>query len=191
MFGEVSDREGNEYARRLRSEAAAIPGLVFRMYGRYERQDLSILLQDVDCVVVPSLVPEAGPIVPREALAHGIPVIAARLGALTELIDEGENGLTFDPRRPAELAGILIRLANNENLRLRLRAGARSSVVVTVAEHTRRIRAVYEQAIGDFKMRPAGSTETGEFNALHKALLDLGCDTSRQRLDPGVTTSWN
>lgn len=191
VVGEVPDRECNEYAQRLRREAAAIPGLLFRMYGRYERQDLPILLRDVDCVVVPSLVPEAGPIVPREALAYGVPVIAARLGALPELINEGENGLTFDPRRPAELAGLLIRLATNENLHMRLRAGARRSSVVTIAEHARRIRAVYEQAIADYKMKPAVSTETAEFNALHKALLDLGCDSSLQRLDSGVTTPWN
>jgi len=165
-----------DYVRQLRETATTIPGLAMRMYGTYERRELSMLLQDIDCVVAPSLVPEAGPIVPREAMAGGIPVVVARLGALTELVREGENGFTFDPTRPEELAGILSRLAADEELRRVLSDGARKSSVTTVAEHTERIRSVYESAIHDFSNKPR---ENGvEFDFLHRALLDFGCDPS-------------
>jgi glycosyltransferase involved in cell wall biosynthesis len=177
-----SDRECRDYAKRLRRTAAEIPGLEFQMYGAYERRELPFLLQDIDSVVVPSLVPEAGPIVPREALGYGIPVLAARLGALPELIREGENGFTFDSRRPAELAGLLIRLAASEELRRKLHQGARTSPVVTVREHTRRVRAEYEAAIEDFRAKPADPVRNAEFNALHTALLNQGCDSFRGSL---------
>jgi glycosyltransferase involved in cell wall biosynthesis len=132
-------------------------------------------MQDTDCVVVPSLVPEAGPIVPREALAHGVPVLAARLGALPELIREGENGFTFDPNEPAELARLLSRLMRDERLRLRLRVGARTSPVTTVAEHARDVRTIYEKAIVEFSRDTVNDVDGGEFKFLHGALIKLGC----------------
>ncbi len=58
------------YIRKLREQAASIPGLELRLYGTFRRDEIPFLLGDVDCVVVPSLVPEAGPQVPREALAR-------------------------------------------------------------------------------------------------------------------------
>ena len=167
-----------EYARKLRKEAATIPGVTLRMYGKYERAELSFLLRDVDCVVVPSLVPEAGPIVPREALAEGVPVVAARLGALPELIREGENGFTYDAHRPDELASILSRIAANDALRTALRAGARNSPVITVNEHAKQVRLTYERAIEEFESNPRRSADTAEFNLLQRMLIERGCDPS-------------
>jgi glycosyltransferase involved in cell wall biosynthesis len=167
-----------EYAKQLRKDAATIPGVTLRMYGKYERHELSFLLRDVDCVVVPSLVPEAGPIVPREALAEGVPVVAARLGALPELIREGENGFTFDSQRPDELASILNRIASDDALRTTLRAGARNTSVITVSEHANQVRLAYERAIEEFESNPRRSTDTAEFNLLHRMLIERGCDPS-------------
>jgi glycosyltransferase involved in cell wall biosynthesis len=166
----------SHYAKRLREAAATIPGLNFRMYGIYEPRELPFLLNDIDCVVVPSLVPEAGPIVPREALALGIPVVAARLGALPELIREGENGFTFDSNSPAELAVVLSRIAADEKLRSCLRAGARMSPVVSVGEHAQMVRSIYSDAIQDLSSKSSAATNAAEFQLLHKSLLDLGCD---------------
>jgi glycosyltransferase involved in cell wall biosynthesis len=171
-----------EYAKRLREDAASIPGLSLQMYGTYERRQLPFLLQDIDCVVVPSLVPEAGPIVPREALAQGLPLVVARLGALTEIIREGENGFTFNPEKPGDLAGILRRIAGDEELRARLRAGARASPVVTLADHTRLIRSLYEEAIRDFSSYPVTEPQAAEeFTLIHQSLVEVGCDGSAQK----------
>ena len=97
ILGEAPD---SVYARELRERAAAIPGVRLRLYGGYELSELPFLLDEVDCVVVPSQVPESFSLTTREALARGIPVIATRLGALVEAIVDGENGLLFDHRRP-------------------------------------------------------------------------------------------
>jgi glycosyltransferase involved in cell wall biosynthesis len=169
-----------EFRKRLRETAAAIPGLTLRMYGKYERNELSFLLRDVDCLIAPSLVPEAGPIVPREALALGVPILVARLGALPELIAEGENGFTFDPNRPAELAAILRRMADDKTLLAHLRAGARRSAVVTVAEHTDRVRQLYIEAIAHLSSRPADEADSSGFNFVHESLVALGCDRAIQ-----------
>jgi glycosyltransferase involved in cell wall biosynthesis len=167
IIGEVPDRA---YAESLREKASTIPGLQFQMYGEYSRSDLSLLLRGVDCLIAPSLVPEAGPIAPLEAFSLGIPVLASRLGALPELIEEGENGFTFEPSRRIDLAAILGRLWREENLLPRLKSGARRSRVLTSAQHAARVRAVYESAIDIANRNPAAPAYVEEFKFLHDML---------------------
>ena len=38
-----------------------------------------------------------------EAIAHGVPVVASRLGALAELVDDGETGALAEPGDPERL----------------------------------------------------------------------------------------
>jgi glycosyltransferase involved in cell wall biosynthesis len=170
--------QNREYVRKLREQGSSIAGLKLRFYGTYQRTDLPYLLNDTDCVIVPSLVPEAGPIVPREALALGVPVLASRLGALPELVVEGSNGLLFDPYRPAELAGLLKRLAQDGDLVNRLREGARTTRVDTVSEHAQRMRSIYHEASEEL-MQNGGprSEDVSEVDFLHAALLEAGVGT--------------
>jgi glycosyltransferase involved in cell wall biosynthesis len=184
LFGHLADPH---YRRRLEEKSAAIPGLRLRLYGKYEPTDLGVLLSDVDLVIVPSLVPEAGPIAPREALSQGVPVVVSRLGALPELIVEGENGFTFDPTKPPELAAILQRVAADPELRKRLRAGARKFPVTTAATHAGAIRRIYTEAIASRERTADGGTSTSarfahrasgaELDFLHDQLLELGCES--------------
>jgi glycosyltransferase involved in cell wall biosynthesis len=46
-------------------------------------------------LVVPSIWPETFGMVIVEAFSHGLPVIASRIGALTEIVDDGVTGLLF------------------------------------------------------------------------------------------------
>jgi len=55
-------------------------------------------------LVLPSTCIESHPRTLVEAFAAGLPVIASRLGALAELVQEGETGLLFDPSDAAALA---------------------------------------------------------------------------------------
>ena len=169
LIGQTND---SSYRDRLRGDAAAIPGLQLQWYGRFTRRELPLLLAGVDAVVVPSLVPEAGPIIPREALAAGVPVLASRLGALPEVIVEGESGLIFDPAKPAELAAILRRITREPELLPRLRAGVSRSLVVTVADHAARVREVYEAAIRSFQYGSREHAHAAEFDFLREALID-------------------
>lgn len=52
------------------------------------------------------------------AMAHGIPVIATRVGGLSEIVDEGRTGWLVAPESPDALADAIIRAASNP-LRLR------------------------------------------------------------------------
>jgi D-inositol-3-phosphate glycosyltransferase len=72
---------------------------------------------------VPSL-HEAFGLVALEAMACGIPVVAAAVGGLKEIVQEGESGLLFPPGNASALAQALVTLLTNETLRQRLAQGA-------------------------------------------------------------------
>jgi hypothetical protein len=121
-------------------------------------------------VVVPSLWPEAYVLVAREALALGVPVLASRLGALPDLVVDGENGYTFDPRARGELSALLRRL-DDDRLLAGLREGARGTAVVSMRQHAGAIRAVYLDAVRSrARSEPAGPGP----GPLFERLLALG-----------------
>jgi glycosyltransferase involved in cell wall biosynthesis len=97
-------------------------------------------------VVVASQVREGSPIAPREALALGVPVVASRIGGLTELISHERNGLLFDPRDERGLTEALRRFVSDGQLRARLAAGARGTAVRRIGDHVRELREVYAGA---------------------------------------------
>lgn len=68
------------------------------------------LFQMADVLVVPSLCYENSPTVIYEALESGLPVVAANIGGVGELIREGENGTMFNPGDAADLIAALRRM---------------------------------------------------------------------------------
>jgi glycosyltransferase involved in cell wall biosynthesis len=144
VWGRVDDVR---YGEQLRVAAAGISGLTFEVGGEYVPGQIGDLLREVDIVIVPSQVREASPIVPREALAHGVPVLAARIGGLPEVITDGVNGMTFDPAAPAELAAVLQRLAGEPGLLQALAQGARETAVRSAADHAREMRELFVGAL--------------------------------------------
>ncbi len=91
-------------------------------YGRYSKGNLRLIFSQTDVLVLPSRM-ETFSFVAREALSHGIPVIAARSGALPEVVIHGHNGLLFNPAQPSELADIFTLLSQDPNLVHALRSG--------------------------------------------------------------------
>lgn len=65
-------------------------------YGAYKSNELSGLLESIDLVLIPSILPETGPLVVQEALRNSIPVIGARIGGIPEYINK-EYGSLFIP----------------------------------------------------------------------------------------------
>ena len=64
-----------------------------------------------------------------EAMASGLPVIATRVGAITDLISEGESGLLIEPGNTQQLAEKLSMLIRNGSLRKEISAGSRKRII--------------------------------------------------------------
>lgn len=65
-------------------------------------------MQAAAYLVVPSIWYENFPRTIVEAFACGLPVIASRLGALADIVRDGETGLLFEPANPQDLANKLL-----------------------------------------------------------------------------------
>ena len=117
-----------------------------QLMGRYEHRNLPTLLSDVDIVVIPSLWHETFSIVAREALLAGAPVIASRVGAIPEVIRDGENGCLVPPGDVTALHGALSNTLTHPDRLMRLREGARDSrgFVKSIGDHALEIESEYQ-----------------------------------------------
>jgi glycosyltransferase involved in cell wall biosynthesis len=84
-----------------------------------------------------------------EAMAHGIPVIAARGGAHVETV--GEDGELFAPGDPTEAAAALVRLGQDAVLRRRVgaRLRQRQQDMFSLPRHVDRLEELYRQVVDD------------------------------------------
>jgi glycosyltransferase involved in cell wall biosynthesis len=165
-------------AGEIREAAEKVPDLELRLFGGFPPSFLPALLADADVVVVPSLVPETFSIVVREAFACGLPVIASRIGALSEAIRPGEDGWLFEPGDSTELAELLCRIDEDRDL---LREAARrvpSSELVSVMARTVRVERLLKEVVARGARHEDG--EGLELRLMREALVEA--DNSRPLL---------
>jgi glycosyltransferase involved in cell wall biosynthesis len=74
-------------------------------------------MSSLDLFALPS-VWEGLPHVVMEAMACGCPVVAARVGGVSELIAEGVTGITVQPQCPKALAEGIVALLEDDRARL-------------------------------------------------------------------------
>ncbi|MEM2915561.1 MAG: glycosyltransferase family 4 protein, partial [Candidatus Bathyarchaeia archaeon] len=84
--------------------------------------------RDVDVVVNPSFSESFGRSL-IEAMACEVPVVAARVGGMTEIVENGKTGILVEPGDADALAEAIIRLLSNEDLRKSMGKAARKRVV--------------------------------------------------------------
>ena len=104
--------------------AAKQPGVSW--LGRRPLAEVHGLLKDAAFLVFPSTWYEALPRTIVDSLAVGTPILASKIGAMSDLIVDGVNGLHFEPGNPADLADKALNLAADPPALKRLRAGARA-----------------------------------------------------------------
>lgn len=86
-----------------------------------------------DIFVLPS-VKEGFPWALIEAMAAKLPVIATRVGAVPEIIENGKNGFIVEPANPAALAGKIKELLANDHLRQEFAIQAHQTVLFNFSE---------------------------------------------------------
>lgn len=96
--------------RSLQSNASAIEEHV-RFTGRVGDQTLHALYAGSDVFLHPTRF-EGSSLVTLEAMAHGLPVIAARAGGIPDKVKDGVNGFLVNPGDVSALAGAIVKMAN-------------------------------------------------------------------------------
>lgn len=117
--------------------------------GQVAFERMPALYRKASVVVLPSFT-ESCPMVALEAMASGVPLIAARAGGLAEIVHNGVTGLSFTPGDAAELAGQVDRALSDESLSRRLTTSARRWVerYASVEQMTSETSRFYEQVLG-------------------------------------------
>jgi glycosyltransferase involved in cell wall biosynthesis len=76
-----------------------------RVYvGTVDGETKRYLLAGAKCLLVPSLIAETSSLVAMEALTAGTPVVAFRIGALPEVVEDGKTGFIVDSAQEMEQA---------------------------------------------------------------------------------------
>ncbi len=96
--------------------------------GAVAHEQLPLYYSAADVTVMPSSYESFG-LVAVESLACGTPVVATRVGGLTSIVHDGETGLLVPWRDAQMFAESLRRVLEDTDLRRRLAANARESVL--------------------------------------------------------------
>ena len=124
--------------------------------GPYARADLPRILDEVDVIVVPTLFQETVGLATLEAHAAGLPVIASRIGAIPEYIQDGGNGLLFEPGNPQALRACLVRLLDTPQLVAAISAS--TARPMTIARHVDLLTDIYRACLQGGHRSPAHVT---------------------------------
>jgi glycosyltransferase involved in cell wall biosynthesis len=138
---------GDGPARRDLEQVYANTPSVFT--GALHGEELAAAFASADAFLFPSTTETLG-IAMIEALASGLPVIAARTGATGEVVDEGETGLLYDPGSDAALVAAVRKISSDDAMRARM--GRKARVAAERRDwgsSTRTLRGYYEQALGE------------------------------------------
>ncbi len=118
----------DEYMAEVDAEVERL-GLGERMTFTDPGTRVAALLPGLDVFAMSSVPRSEGlPTVIVEAMSCGLPVVATDVGAIAEMIDEGETGFVVPPLDDEALAGALERLVGDDDVRARIAAAARERV---------------------------------------------------------------
>jgi glycosyltransferase involved in cell wall biosynthesis len=108
--------------------------------------ELAEAYASADVFVMPSRTETLG-FVALEAMASGVPVVAADAGGLRDLVRHGENGLLYEPRNRKGALAPIQQLLASRGLRLELaRMGRKTAENASWEAETHRLVAAYEEA---------------------------------------------
>lgn len=130
-FCHIGGLRGNTEAQRnyeqwlyQRADELGVSHSVFWL-GR--RMDVSRILPAFDIYVQPSRSEGLGNVL-QEAAVAGLPLVAARVGGMPEVVEHGVTGFLFESENVADFAACVEHLLNDSALRFRLGKAARESV---------------------------------------------------------------
>jgi glycosyltransferase involved in cell wall biosynthesis len=129
------------------------------LLGRQSPSDTLDLMGQSTVVIVPSEWHEPFGRVIVEAFSRGTPVIAARVGGIAELVEDGKNGFLFTPSDSSDLAEKVRQFVKIPLRHSAMRMAARQSYLqsYTAQANIAALRSAYKTAIQRHAMRGGGA----------------------------------
>lgn len=126
---------------------AAPPNVQFT--GHLNQNRLVEFYRNARFVVIPSICFDVSPLTAAEAMSHGLPVIAAKIGGIPELVEDGVTGFLFEPTDSEDLTSKMKLLWENPDLCRQMGKAGREKAIREYSEdkYYRRLMAVYERAV--------------------------------------------
>jgi glycosyltransferase involved in cell wall biosynthesis len=115
------------------------------------------LIARAACTVVPSECYENFPMAGVESLSLGTAVVAARIGGLPELVQDGETGFLFDAGDAGALAAALMQVAESPDRSAQMgqQAAHEARMRFGAARHLSELLAIYHDTLGQKRDRAA------------------------------------
>jgi glycosyltransferase involved in cell wall biosynthesis len=133
---------------RAAAEARGV-GAFVRFAGAYPQADAVAMMRLADVVAVPSRW-EGCPYVVLEAFQAGVPVVAAAVGGVADLVQDGVNGLCVAAEQPEALGDALLTLLRDpQKRRLFAERGRACAAAHTVAAMAGAVAEVYRKGLRD------------------------------------------
>ena len=123
------------------------------LLGHRPQDEVLQLMRGARVVVFPSLVYETFGRVLAEAFACGVPVVASRLGAMAEVVEDGVTGRLFTPGDPTALAAAVKEVVGPGHAAMRVAARSAYEELYTARRNLDQLLAIYDRALD-----PAAST---------------------------------
>lgn len=157
--------------------ASATPNVT--MLGQLQAAQMAGFYRGARFLVLPTACFEGCPLVISEAMSHGLPVIASRIGGLPELVDDGVTGFLFEQGNAAELADKIQRLWRDPALCRQMGLAGRAKAEREFGEEAyhRRLIDIYQSAI-EREQSGAGRRPNASEHTATTELVGAGSESS-------------
>lgn len=106
-------------------------------------------------IFITTSVSDGTPVSLLEAMASGLPCIATSVGGIPEWIENGTNGVLVPPRSPEAVADAILRLGADPDLRSRMGAAARATILARGEWNTlmAQVEKDYQELVNTYRMK--------------------------------------
>jgi len=108
----VAPESNDDYPTLLKDYVVRLKG-VAEFSGTFRHDEIGAVMRSAHLCVVPSIWYENAPLVLCSAIAAGTPVLVSKMSGMTEIIEEGKNGMSFQAGDSDELAITLMNLVGD------------------------------------------------------------------------------
>ncbi len=116
-FKDLASLYSGSYRSRLRDQLPSNVASQVSFIGNVPHSQVINYFQDADVFIFPSVWDEPFGIPIVEAMATGVPVVATRVGGITEIVEDGKTGLFVERGEVTALADAIISLLSDKDRR--------------------------------------------------------------------------